>query len=146
MYPLGQVLLSDPASPVDVRLEAWNPLVPGDAEASGIPVAVLRYVIINKTGRPLRASVCGTLPNFIGADGSKLGQDWKSDPLTSGPKKNKNEFRTTAGLRGIFMSSAGVDPKDEAFGSIALTAPAGTRGTSRTAWLARTCSTAKAGR
>jgi len=135
-YPLGQVLLSDPASPVDVRLEAWNPLVPGDAEASGIPVAVLRYVIINKTGRPLRASVCGTLPNFIGADGSKLGQDWKSDPLTSGPKKNKNEFRTTAGLRGIFMSSAGVDPKDEAFGSIALTAPAGTRGTSRTAWLA----------
>ncbi len=135
-YPLGQVLLSDPASPVDVRLEAWNPLVPGDAEASGMPVAVLRYVIINTTGRALRASVCGTLPNFIGADGSKLVQDWKSDPVTAGPKKNKNEFRATAGLRGIYMSSAGVDPKDEAFGSIALAAPAGTRGTSRTAWLA----------
>jgi len=135
-YPFGQVLLSDPGSPVDVRLEAWNPLVPGDAEASGIPVAVLRYVIINKTDRPLRASVCGTLPNFIGADGSKLGQDWKSDPVTAGPKKNKNEFRTSAGLRGIFLSSDGVDPKDEAFGTIALTAAAGTRGTSRTAWLA----------
>src|SRR5512139_3498989 len=55
-YPFGQVLLSDPSSPVDVRLEAWNPLVPGDADASGVPVAVLRYVVLNKTGRPLRAS------------------------------------------------------------------------------------------
>src|SRR4030042_4884673 len=29
-YPLGQVLLSDPDIPVDVRLEAFNPLLPGD--------------------------------------------------------------------------------------------------------------------
>jgi non-lysosomal glucosylceramidase len=135
-YPLGQVLLSDADSPVDVRLEAWNPLVPGDAEASGIPLAVLRYVVINKTGRPLRASVCGTLPNFIGADGSALDRDWKGDPATKGPKKNRNDFRATEGLRGLIMSSDGVDPKDEAGGTIALAAAAGTRGTSRTAWLA----------
>jgi uncharacterized protein (DUF608 family) len=135
-YPLGQVLLSDPDSPVDVRLEAWNPLVPGDAESSGIPAAVLRYVIINKTGRPLRASICGTLPNFIGADGSSLGRDWKNDPVTRGPKRNRNEFRSTTGLRGLLLSSDGVDPVDEACGTIALAAAAGTRGTSRTAWLA----------
>ncbi len=134
-YPLGQVLLSDPDVPVDVRLEAWNPLIPGDADASGIPVAVLRYVVVNKTGRPLQASVCGTLPNFIGADGSELGRDWKSDPVTTGPKKNRNEFRSADGLRGIFMSSGGVDPKHEAWGTIALAAAAGTRGSSRTAWL-----------
>ncbi len=134
-YPLGQVLLSDPDSPVDVRLEAWNPLIPGDAEASGIPVAVLRYVVVNKTARALKASVCGSLPNFIGADGSELGRDWKSDPVTTGPKKNRNEFRSADGLRGIFMSSGGVDPKHEAWGTIALAAAAGTRGSSRTAWL-----------
>jgi hypothetical protein len=101
-----------------------------------MPVAVLRYVVINKTGRALRASICGTLPNFIGADGSKLAGDWKGDPTTTGPKKNRNEFRATEALRGIIMSSDGVDPKSEAFGTIALTAPAGTRGTSRTSWLA----------
>ena len=134
-YPLGQVRLSDPDSPVDVRLEAWNPLVPGDEEASGIPVAVLRYVVLNKTGRPLRASICGTVPNFIGADGSKLGRDWKGDPATTGPKKNRNELRTTGALRGLFMSSEGVDPRDEAYGTMALAVPAGTRGTGRSAWL-----------
>ncbi len=50
-YPLGQVMLSDPDVPVDVRIEAFNPLVPGDAEASGIPVAILRYVLHNKTAK-----------------------------------------------------------------------------------------------
>ena len=135
-YPLGQVLLSDADAPVDVRLEAWNPFVPGDAESSGVPAAVLRYVIVNKTGRSLRASICGTLPNFIGADGSSLDRDWKNDPVTRGPKKNRNELRTTPALRGLLLSSDGVDPLDAAFGTIALAALAGTRGTSRTAWLA----------
>jgi non-lysosomal glucosylceramidase len=134
-YPLGQVFLSDPAAPVDVRLEAWNPLVPGDADASGIPVAVLRFVVINKTGRPLRASVCGSLPNFIGADGSGTAKDWKGDPMTTGPRKNRNAFRSTDGLRGLFLVSDGVDPKHEAWGTMALAAAAGTRGTSRTSWL-----------
>ena len=134
-YPLGQILLSDPDSPVDVRLEAWNPLVPADEEASGLPVAVLRYVVLNKTGAALRASICGTLPNFIGADGSGLGRDWKGDPTTTGPKKNRNEYRRTAALRGIAMSSDGVDPGHEAFGTIVLAVPAGSAGTHRTAWL-----------
>ncbi|MCX7935018.1 MAG: GH116 family glycosyl-hydrolase, partial [Planctomycetota bacterium] len=41
-YPLAQVLLRDPDVPVDVRLEAWNPFIPCDAEASSMPLAVLR--------------------------------------------------------------------------------------------------------
>jgi len=48
-YPLGQVMLSDTDIPVDVTIKAFNPLIPGDAEAGGIPVAVLRYVLHNKT-------------------------------------------------------------------------------------------------
>jgi non-lysosomal glucosylceramidase len=50
-YPLGQVMLSDPDVPVGVRIEAFNPLIPCDADASGIPVAVLRYVLENKTDK-----------------------------------------------------------------------------------------------
>ena len=68
-YPFGQVLLSDPDVPLDVRLEAFNPLVPADADASGIPVAVLRFVLINRTDKRLAAAVVGSLPNFIGDDG-----------------------------------------------------------------------------
>ena len=48
-YPLGQVMLSDPDVPLDVRIEGFNPLVPGDTAASSIPVAVLRFVLTNRT-------------------------------------------------------------------------------------------------
>ena len=60
-YPLAQVELSDPAVPVTVRLEAMNPLVPGDASASGIPAVLFRWVVGNPTGRSVRVSVAGTV-------------------------------------------------------------------------------------
>src|SRR5690606_34485855 len=69
-YPLGQVVLDDPEVPVDVRLQAHNPLVPTDADASGFPAAVLRYLVTNPTETPLRVTVCGNLPNIVGYDGS----------------------------------------------------------------------------
>jgi non-lysosomal glucosylceramidase len=133
-YPLGQVLLSDPEMPVDVRIEAFNPLIPGEPDESGFPAAALRYVVLNKTPRPIHVAICGSLPNFIGADGSNLARDWKNDPVARGPKRNRNEFRRTDILRGILMTSAGVDPKDEAWGTIALATRA-REGTSRTSWL-----------
>ena len=109
-YPFGQVLLSDPSMPLDVRLEAFNPLVPADADASGIPVAVLRYVLLNRSSKPVKASVCGSLPNFIGMDGS-AGQ----------AKGNVNEYREAYKLRGLFMSTAGTPAGAEQFGTMALT-------------------------
>ena len=39
-YPFGRVVLTDPDVPLDVHLKAFNPLVPTDAEASSIPLAV----------------------------------------------------------------------------------------------------------
>jgi len=133
-YPLGQVFLSDPDLPVEVRLEAFNPFIPGDPDASGIPVAVFRYVIINKTGQGLQASVCGTVPNFIGSDGSTLSRDWKGDPVVTGTSKNRNEFRNGSAVDGILMKSAGVDPKSEAWGTIALSVLSGQPLSWRTAW------------
>jgi uncharacterized protein (DUF608 family) len=134
-YPFGQVFLADPGMPVDVRIEAFNPFVPADLEASGRPVAVFRFVVLNKSDVPVKASICATLPNFIGEDGSRLGADWKGDPTVLGPKKNVNSFRADDVLRGIFMRSEGVDPRAEAWGTIALAAPAGTAGSVRTDWL-----------
>jgi uncharacterized protein (DUF608 family) len=109
-YPFGQVLLSDPDVPLAVRLEAFNPLVPADADASGMPVVALRYVLINATGQPVEASVCGMLPNFIGNDGA----------VSVPSKGNHNEFRKGKGLHGIFLYSSELDPQQEQFGTIAL--------------------------
>ena len=41
--------------PVAATLEAMNPLVPGDEEASGIPAALLRWRIANLTDAALKA-------------------------------------------------------------------------------------------
>ncbi len=46
-YPFGQVTLADAEVPLDVRLEAFNLLIPGHADDSGIPVAALRFVLTN---------------------------------------------------------------------------------------------------
>ena len=133
-YPLGQVMLSDPDVPVDVRLKAFNPLIPGDANISGIPVAVLRYILHNKTDAPLTVSVCGNMPNFIGMDGSRQAGDWKGDPLATGGTNNHNHFRTADSFQGIFMDSNGVDPNTSQWGTIALATTAKSGVTFRTGW------------
>ena len=122
-YPLGQVLLSDPDVPVAVRLRAFNPLIPADAEASGLPLAVLSFALTNRTPRSVAAAVCGSLENFIGHDGSN-----------GKAEKNVNEFRRTPALAGVFMRSTGVKPDAEQYGTIALTTTAQHAVTYRTAW------------
>jgi len=134
-YPFGQVMLSDPDVPLDVRIEAFNPLIPSDADRSGIPVAILRFVLDNPTDGAVTASVCGSMPNFIGQDGSLLGRDWRGEPdFSPGPKANRNAFRRGAGCQGVFMYSEGVDPQAEQWGTIALTATAMEGVSYRTAW------------
>jgi len=123
-YPFGVVNLSDNKLPVDVRIKTFNPLIPGDADASGIPIAILRYEVTNKTGKPLTVSVCGSIRNFIGKDGSKFHYDWKGDKIYDGAVKNTNEFRSNANLRGIFFKPGEVDELDPAWGTMALTTDA----------------------
>jgi len=110
-YPLAQVSLSDPEMPLDVRLEAFNPLIPADAGASGIPAVVLRYVLKNKTGLPVTASVCASLQNFIGNDGN-------------GQKAKGNQNSWVVGKEliagGILSQPGELDPCAEQAGTLAL--------------------------
>ncbi len=131
-YPFGQVHLSDEGLPVKVTVKGFNPLVPADAEASGLPVAVLAYEVTNVTDRPVEAAVCGSMRNFIGKDGSKFRTDWKGDFIPVGAKDNRNRFRDENGLRGIYFYSEGVDKNDPAYGTIALTTQADGEVTYRT--------------
>lgn len=109
-YPLAQISLEDPSLPLDVRLEAYNPLVPADVDASSLPVAVFRYVITNTADAPADVSVCGTMTNFVGRDGSG---GTESD--------NANEARHAEGLTGVLLRSRGVPSSAERWGTLALT-------------------------
>ena len=61
-YPLAQIVYEDSKFPVCTRLEAFNPLVPGDADASGIPAVLFRWVLTNPTAEPLDVSVVASMP------------------------------------------------------------------------------------
>ncbi|MBN1554908.1 MAG: hypothetical protein JXA11_09195 [Phycisphaerae bacterium] len=116
-YPFGQVLLRDRAVPVEVRLEAFNPLIPADADRSGIPAVILRYVLTNRTNRRLKASVCGFLANPIGKDTDQ---------------KNRCRFRRGKTVSGMYMDSLGVPETHLTWGTLALTTTARSGITCRT--------------
>ena len=123
-YPFGQVNLSDPGVPVNVCVRAFNPLLPADPDASGIPIAILSYVVENPTHELLRVSICGSLQNFIGNDGT--------NDVASG---NRNAFMESPDIAGILMTSEGVQKDAEQWGTIALTTPRNQSISYRTSWL-----------
>ena len=106
--------------PFKVRIVGFNPFLPGDATASGLPVASLTYEVTNLTDKPLTVSVCGTMRNIVGQDGSKARRDWKGDFIPYGAKNNQNVIRKGNGLSGIYMYSDSVAKTDAAYGTIAL--------------------------
>lgn len=133
-YPLGQVSLLDPDVPVLARVEAFNPLVPGDEEASGIPAATFRVVLTNRTNQAMPVSVSMSVPNFVGCDGLRLKPAWGSTMVPTGQKGNVNSFRTAKGLTGIFMESKEVHRDAEAWGTLALITTSTSGVSHRTGW------------
>jgi non-lysosomal glucosylceramidase len=123
-YPFGQVNLKTPQLPVNVKIKAFNPLIPGDVSNSSIPVAVLDFELTNTSDRQISFTVCGSMQNFIGEDGNK-----------GKAIKNKNSFRQENGINGIFLESDGVDKNAEQWGDITLASPSEGSISYRTAWL-----------
>jgi len=133
-YPFGRVMLSDPDVPLDVELRAFNPLVPADPDASGIPIAVFTVSLRNRRAAAVAASAALSLPNFIGVDGAATAVDWKGDSWPTGARRNRNATRETDRLNGVLLSSAGVDDSSAAWGTMAIATTARQGVSRRTAW------------
>lgn len=56
-YPFAQIELEDVRMPFKVTMETYNPLIPGDSDASGIPGVFIRYRVRNLTDQPLNAAI-----------------------------------------------------------------------------------------
>ncbi len=82
-YPLARIAFRDAKLPVKVALEAFTPVIPLDAEESGLPVAVLRYHVTNPGAGRARVSVAFVLDNPVGTGEAR-----------------RNEFRDGADLAG----------------------------------------------
>ena len=100
-YPLAQVELGDDAVPVAATLEAMNPLVPNDSEESGIPAALLRWRLENRTDGALTVSVCGFMVSPCGGTCVRGNLD-------------------AEGLTGVTLASADRTPADDTLGELAF--------------------------
>jgi non-lysosomal glucosylceramidase len=98
-YPLLTIDFEDDDLPVDVRLEAFTPLVPLDVQASGLPGAVLRYVVHNPTEAPVAVTVAGSMSSPVGIIGHNIFQfpEFEGHPSV--------QRRTADGLTGLYFGT-----------------------------------------
>lgn len=126
-YPLCSVDLYDGALPVAVRMEAYTPFVPLDADASSWPCAVIRYYVRNTGDAPAFVSVAGSLANMTTAVGSGPFEQVRYHG------ESVNERRDAPGLHGVLMTSRGMDPLHPMHRSMAI-ATTGSDCTVRPLW------------
>ncbi|WP_245995999.1 GH116 family glycosyl-hydrolase [Paenibacillus taihuensis] len=104
-YPFGEISFIDDSVPLDVKLTAFNPLIPLNDKDSSIPVAILTYKVTNTSNEQLDISLVGNLSN----------------PFT---KKPRNEFRDYGAYKGIKLNSTHYKPEDREFGDLTLSTDA----------------------
>ncbi len=113
-YPFVTVAFEDDSLPVEVRMEAFTPFIPLDADNSGIPGAVLRYYVKNRSGSPVSAAVAGSLLNQVGFHGYDC-----FDNLL-GYSGGKNQWQKEEGLNGLFLTNTEIPREDLRWGTMAL--------------------------
>jgi non-lysosomal glucosylceramidase len=114
-YPFAWVEFSDRALPLEVTLEAFNPMIPLNPRDSGLPVAILIYRLRNPGEEKVSATVCLSLCNAVG-----YGKELRQLRPWEGFGGNLNEFVDEGGFRGIRMTSSRFGEDDPRFGSMAL--------------------------
>jgi uncharacterized protein (DUF608 family) len=67
-FPFGTVRLRDPGLPVEAELTGWSPFVPGDADASCLPVAALEYRLKNRRASTVEGVFSFHAANFMALD------------------------------------------------------------------------------
>lgn len=69
-YPVGTVHYADPACPVSVKLEAFSPFIPLNADDSGLPCTMMRYTVSNTGHAKAVVELGGWLENAVLLDSS----------------------------------------------------------------------------
>ena len=114
-FPLAHIAFADSRLPVRVTLDAFSPFIPLDADASGYPVAILRYRVHNPGPGAATVSIALSIENPVGkvqpqGDGRTI--EFRRDPDTA-----------AATLEGLFMSNAELKDTDPLNGSFVVSVP-----------------------
>ncbi len=119
-YPFARIDYEDDW-PIDARLEAYTPLVPLDADASGLPLISFTFTMTNRFTSDLHGWLLGTLQNVVGWDGVTPIRDARCAILGG----NRNRAASLAGGTAIVMGNDSLAATDPGAGSMALWTPAG---------------------
>jgi hypothetical protein len=111
-YPFGRVVLADPNFPLQASVAAVNPLVPGDADASGLPLAAFRVSLTSRASVPVEVSVMFSAEAMTGHGPRDRGE----------PSRPAVMPRTAPGLAGVLLGDEAMDPAHEEWGTIAAAA------------------------
>lgn len=108
------VELRDEGMPVDVDMTAFSPFIPLDAESSGLPAAVIRYRVKNRSAGTLKVSLAGSLANAVGfrGYGRFCCMLCDGEPV--------NEYRAEPGARGLYMTNPGLPENHLTQGGMSL--------------------------
>jgi non-lysosomal glucosylceramidase len=122
-YPFASIQFRDARLPLSVRLEAFNPMVPHDAEDSSLPVAIFLWHLTNDSDRPADATVALSIANTVGYDGvGPLSGPAEASLWPSGPSfgGNVNRWRRADGVSGLEFTQEGGDPAGPGAGSMSM--------------------------
>ncbi|KIC95217.1 GH116 family glycosyl hydrolase [Flavihumibacter solisilvae] len=67
-FPFGKVELSDHQFPLSVTIIGWSPIIPGDADASSLPVGAFEYTFHNNSPDVQDAVFSFNSKNFLATD------------------------------------------------------------------------------
>jgi non-lysosomal glucosylceramidase len=115
-YPFAHIQFEDPRLPVDVSLEAFNPMAPLDTENSSLPVAVLLYRVASRAPSQLEGALAFSAMNPVGYAGIGTLSE-RTAPFFGG---NLNEFKRQGVCQGVLMSSNKYQRDSPRYGSLAL--------------------------
>jgi non-lysosomal glucosylceramidase len=114
-YPLAHLLFKDPTLPVRIELDAFSPFIPHDPDASGLPVAILRYRVSNPTRSVAKVAISFSIDNPVKAAGN-------TDVARRSEDARLNEYHAASGLEGLLMTNPSLAATDPMQGSFVLAA------------------------
>ena len=121
-YPLAHLDFGDGATadpfPVRVSLDAFNPMIPGNTEDSGLPTAILSWNFENRTERPIQALLVAVMSNLVGYHFSP----WPGDAPWQGGRQVNRAVREPD-FQGILMESEQDGGRHPMAGSMAVVTP-----------------------
>lgn len=115
-YPLAKIEFEDETLPVQIELEAFNPLIPLNPDDSGLPCAILRYTLTNRSAEKVKLTLVGSFLNPVG--GFNL-DEYGNLVVGQNSGASLNEYRAEE-VQGLMLHAGQFKPDELGYGSLSV--------------------------